>query len=29
MLNGSAVEDILWYAPGPTAERLFHYISLM
>ncbi|HEX7131385.1 MAG TPA: hypothetical protein VF228_02365 [Iamia sp.] len=27
-LNGSDVEDILWYAPGPTAERRFHYISL-
>ncbi|HEV7720972.1 MAG TPA: hypothetical protein VGO60_06795 [Iamia sp.] len=28
LLNGNPVDDILWYAPGATAERLFHYISL-
>jgi hypothetical protein len=28
-LNGSEVQDILWYAPGPTAERRYHYVSLM
>jgi hypothetical protein len=29
VLTGSPNQDILWYAPGPTAERLFFVISLI